>query len=464
MSIQFSHVASVVQLRSFLMRIIYSVAIFPSSTLYHYRIQRRIPINILLPLQPQSPIPVPDENPVDIITMPIAASASAAAAFDDIQLPMHPQPASMSSSIYSPTNSYARERALESEITALQDKLKDTEERYHAIKIKYDALRGQYRDIKEQQGTVQEETDKLRFDVKHLNDCASILRSEISVAREDKAEANRIQVMLRTELETCRAEKKKLLEHTEKDAKVILDLQRQCKEMEKILARKHPDSVSALIVAAKGLPTASQENAMEASRKVLEQRIMQLEKDAIDQDGKAQKILSNVQTKFSAIQAKYETHIADLETQVLSLQEINSTLNKKMVSLADSLGEQQKREQQLMQTIASQVENAAAEKRTEMATRSTQTVTKNSNLPRAVSANSVSGRAQSATDSDSAHLMATIRGMRVDLAIKEKALQRLTRELDECKKTIKKLKESEYYLGLIFISNHFVLSVLLCAA
>lgn len=34
--------------------------------------------------------------------------------------------------------------------------------------------------------------------------------------------------------------------------------------------------------------------------------------------------------------------------------------------------------------------------------------------------------------------------MRVDLAIKEKALQRLTRELDECKKTIKKLqKENE---------------------
>lgn len=42
------------------------------------------------------------------------------------------------------------------------------------------------------------------------------------------------------------------------------------------------------------------------------------------------------------------------------------------------------------------------------------------------------------------YLLATVRGMRVDLAIKEKALQRLTRELDECKKTIKKLqKENE---------------------
>lgn len=44
---------------------------------------------------------------------------------------------------------------------------------------------------------------------------------------------------------------------------------------------------------------------------------------------------------------------------------------------------------------------------------------------------------------DDAHLLSTIRGMRVDLAIKEKALQRLTRELDECKKTIKKLQKEK---------------------
>lgn len=51
---------------------------------------------------------------------------------------------------------------------------------------------------------------------------------------------------------------------------------------------------------------------------------------------------------------------------------------------------------------------------------------------------------QNISTKEETHLLATIRGMRVDLAIKEKALQRLTRELDECKKTIKKLqKENE---------------------
>lgn len=44
---------------------------------------------------------------------------------------------------------------------------------------------------------------------------------------------------------------------------------------------------------------------------------------------------------------------------------------------------------------------------------------------------------------EDAHLLATIRGMRVDLAIKNKAMQRLTRELDECKKTIKKIQKEK---------------------
>lgn len=48
---------------------------------------------------------------------------------------------------------------------------------------------------------------------------------------------------------------------------------------------------------------------------------------------------------------------------------------------------------------------------------------------------------QTISTKEETHLLATIRGMRVDLAIKEKALQRLTRELDECKKTIKKLQK-----------------------
>lgn len=64
-----------------------------------------------------------------------------------------------------------------------------------------------------------------------------------------------------------------------------------------------------------GLNLGDAENS--CSRKLLESRIAQLESDAKEQDLKAQQILANVQARFNSVQAKYETHIADLETQVL---------------------------------------------------------------------------------------------------------------------------------------------------
>ena len=52
---------------------------------------------------------------------------------------------------------------------------------------------------------------------------------------------------------------------------------------------------------------------------------------------------------------------------------------------------------------------------------------------------------------DNANLLATIRGMRIDLAIKEKAMQRLTKDLDECKKLIKKLQREKEGKGKLLI-------------
>lgn len=44
---------------------------------------------------------------------------------------------------------------------------------------------------------------------------------------------------------------------------------------------------------------------------------------------------------------------------------------------------------------------------------------------------------------DPNQLLTTLRGMRIDLAIKNKSLQRLTRELDVCKKTVRKLQQDK---------------------
>lgn len=61
----------------------------------------------------------------------------------------------------------------------------------------------------------------------------------------------------------------------------------------------------------------AEDKATVAARRLLEQRIAQLESDAKDQDKKAQVLLASVQTRFNSVQSKYETHITDLETQVL---------------------------------------------------------------------------------------------------------------------------------------------------
>jgi predicted nuclease with TOPRIM domain len=46
-----------------------------------------------------------------------------------------------------------------------------------------------------------------------------------------------------------------------------------------------------------------------------------------------------VQTRFNSVQSKYETHIGDLETQVLSLQDINAKLGEKFKRKSDEVNQ-----------------------------------------------------------------------------------------------------------------------------
>ena len=93
---------------------------------------------------------------------------------------------------------------------------------------------------------MQEEMDRLKIDAKHLRDCANILRNELQAARKDRADALEVQTMLQRELDTAREEKRRAIETVESNERQILDLQRQCKEMERILARKNPDAMHML--------------------------------------------------------------------------------------------------------------------------------------------------------------------------------------------------------------------------
>uniref|UniRef100_A0A182W4G0 Centrosomal protein of 162 kDa n=1 Tax=Anopheles minimus TaxID=112268 RepID=A0A182W4G0_9DIPT len=358
--------------------------------------------------------------------------------------------------------SWSKERLLEGKITELQERLKDTEERYQSLKLQYDTLSQVHRTLRENYGAMQEESEKLQFDIQHLTKCADVLRSELQSARCDRDSAIELQKILQSELDESRKEKKKLQDGGEKDTKTIQDLQRQCREMERILMRKNPDSISALIVASKS-PTGKPESDGSTSTtcRLLEQRIAQLEADAKKQDAKAQGILADVQARFNSVQAKYETHIADLEMQVLSLQEINSKLNEKIIRQMEELasisshaaGAAGAPVAHTTSTTARFTQTEPAEeapeyrgRRREPATAKVRSILVQTDVTgtgETVPMRQPNAKRAQAQGKEDAHLLATIRGMRVDLAIKEKAVQRLTRELDECKKTIKKLQKKK---------------------
>lgn len=143
--------------------------------------------------------------------------------------------------------SWTRERALEQQIENLRETLKDTEERLQSLRLQYDNVSQMHRTLRDTNNQMHEEMDRLKIDAQHLRECANILRTELQAARKDRAEAIEVQKVLQRELDDSRAEKRKACDEADANAKQILDLQRQCKEMERIMARKNPDAMASLL-------------------------------------------------------------------------------------------------------------------------------------------------------------------------------------------------------------------------
>uniref|UniRef100_V9IKP7 Centrosomal protein of 162 kDa n=1 Tax=Apis cerana TaxID=7461 RepID=V9IKP7_APICE len=83
--------------------------------------------------------------------------------------------------------------------------------------------------------------------------------------------------------------------------------------MERILKRKNPDSVSALILTA----NSEQEKIGAEKVKLLEDRILSLENEIKAKDELAQQKLIEFQKKFSDMKEKYTTQIIELDGKLL---------------------------------------------------------------------------------------------------------------------------------------------------
>ncbi|XP_052863696.1 centrosomal protein of 162 kDa [Anopheles cruzii] len=346
-------------------------------------------------------------------------------------------------------------RNLENELLNLTEQVKDSQERYHSLKIQYETLSQAHRTLRDHYSAKQEEYDKLEFDIQHLTKCADVLRSELKLARSDRNFALELQNLLQAELDDARIDKKRLQDCNEKGTKTIQDLQRQCREMERILMRKNPDSIYGLIVATKLTDGRSGSDVSRCLQETPGCSKMQLDTDikkTPHYNTNSHGNLCDVQARFNSVQVKYETHIRDLEMQVLSLQQINSKLNERIIHQMEELA-----------SISSSAANNSALKN--VVSNGTQTdchiplklsktrrsvMVQTENLVvKPLSIRQQQTRRVSSQNKEDAHLLATIGGMRVDLALKEKAMQRLTREVEECKKTIKKLQKKKEVLVMV---------------
>lgn len=184
-----------------------------------------------------------DDNNIKCVNEDVAKPAPGRASPANVlSTPLTPMSMTASSSF-----SWTRERALEQQIENLRETLKDTEERLQSLRLQYDNVSQMHRTLRDTNNQMHEEMDRLKIDAQHLRECANILRTELQAARKDRAEAIEVQKMLQRELDDSRVDKRKACDEADANAKQILDLQRQCKEMERIMARKNPDAMSSLL-------------------------------------------------------------------------------------------------------------------------------------------------------------------------------------------------------------------------
>ncbi|XP_063537042.1 centrosomal protein of 162 kDa [Cydia strobilella] len=317
-------------------------------------------------------------------------------------------------------------RALTCKHEPLIEELKDTNERAKSLELANVQLTDDNKVLRKQLEKVNEE--------KHVADL-KLVECEKFIGRIGKEYENRNAELkavrqneskLMAELQKERNERKNLAIQRDKDSAITQDLQRQVKEMEMILRRKHPDSVSALIVAAKSSTVEGNK------KKLLEERIARLEQELKDKETHFQGILLTLQEKFGDMKQKYENHIIDVERQLMEDRKVNTELKNKLnkLNLVDTASQTVPRGQHSVNT---------------------QTVLK---LDRASSAVAVSRMTQNSALlinklKEDSYLCATIKGLQAELTAKQRTIAKINRETEELRKNLRSLhKEKEVLLHL----------------
>ncbi|CAH1997649.1 unnamed protein product [Acanthoscelides obtectus] len=290
---------------------------------------------------------------------------------------------------------------------ALED-LKDSREAKTALQLQLDTINKTHQLLKNSYEELSNSNKHLERRVVELDTTLDKYKGELLNLQQTKDKLLQNEMNLNKLLEIEKLQTKSLKLQNEKDSRCIQDLNRQIKEMERIIARKHPDSVSALIVAAKENTTDSSITA----RKILEDRIKALEQEQFNRESQNSKVFMEIQEKFNQMKAKYENHIEDLELHV-------SDLKNQLKMKSDTYDV-------YTQTV---IEEKIPQKETFTVFTQTDPVRK------------VVPSKKQENGKEETHLLATIRGLQADLANKEKVVTRLQKEVDDLKKTNRRLQK-----------------------
>lgn len=202
------------------------------------------------------------------------------------------------------------------------------------------------------------------------------------------------------------------------DNKKVMDLNRQVRELERILKRKNPDSVSALILTA----NSEQEKIGSEKVKLLEERIASLENEIKTKEDIAQQNLVDLQKKFSDMKEKYATQVMELEAKLLEATAKERKLYNDMFT----------------QTVRYEIKSVENNKKDDRA----------STVEDKKDQKTMKAGPKSQNPKEDAHLIATIRGLKLEIANKDKTVSKITKEYQELQKTNRRLqKEREKLLN-----------------
>ncbi|OXU25926.1 hypothetical protein TSAR_011831 [Trichomalopsis sarcophagae] len=304
---------------------------------------------------------------------------------------------------------------LQEELEMIKDQLRAKNDfindRLQAMTTNELDLRRQVEDLKVELHSKTEQLKFVRGDYEKFQQSVSPIEKELLDLR---TKCTYYQEKLQTAKHNCEREKQltqKLKDQVILDNKNIMDLNRQVREMERILKRKNPDSVSALIL------TANSENEKLNLEKVklLEDRISFLESEIKAKEDMAQAKLSDIQKKFTDMKDKYSSQVADLEHKLKT-----SPRERKIYGDAST------------QTMHRSLESRGSEP----------------NLAEKGMLNINKAGPKSQNLKEDTHLIATIRGLKMELVNKDKTVSKLTKEFQEIQKTNRKLqKEREKLLN-----------------